>query len=101
MSARLPSLAQRKRALRIFRAVAHPDRLLVLIALGRSPVCVSDLAALCGRSQSAMSHQLRALRRAGLVQSRRRGKQIFYALRDHHVADLIQGALAHASERAG
>jgi ArsR family transcriptional regulator, lead/cadmium/zinc/bismuth-responsive transcriptional repressor len=71
----------------------------VLLALAERPLCVGDLAELCRASQSAMSHQLRTLRDAGLVKAHRRGKQIFYALDDRHVAHLIAGALAHVGER--
>jgi DNA-binding transcriptional ArsR family regulator len=93
-------LADQRRALALFRAVGHPDRLRVLLALADAgPLCVADLTELCRRSQSAMSHQLRTLRDAGLVRTLRRGKQIFYLLDDGHVAHLIRDALEHVSER--
>ena len=48
--------------------------------------------------QSAMSHQLRALREARLVRSTRRGKRVLYELHDHHVARIIEDALFHTRE---
>ncbi len=85
-------------ALALFRALAHPDRLRAVLALKEAPRCVSQLTEICGISQSAMSHQLRQLRNAGLVTSERRGRQIFYQLADHHVAHIIGDAVLHAAE---
>jgi len=94
----MPSRALRGRTLALFRAVAHEDRLLVLLALSRQPrLCVAELTALCGASQSAMSHQLRTLRDAGLVRAEREGRRVFYALHDHHVAHLLGDALDHVA----
>jgi DNA-binding transcriptional ArsR family regulator len=90
--------AVRDLALAFFRAIAHPDRLQVLLALADGERCVSDLTALCGSSQSSMSHQLRALRDAGLVRAERRGKQVFYLLDDHHVTHIVRDAIAHVRE---
>jgi ArsR family transcriptional regulator, lead/cadmium/zinc/bismuth-responsive transcriptional repressor len=97
---RLPSTQVRTRTLSLFRAIGHRDRLLVLLALAETDrLCVSDLVELCGTTQSAMSHQLRTLRNAGLVKTERQGKQIFYALDDRHVASIIQDAVAHVAEQ--
>ncbi|MFO0723035.1 MAG: metalloregulator ArsR/SmtB family transcription factor [Myxococcota bacterium] len=86
--------------LALFRAFSHADRLTVLLALSEhESLCVSELTELCGATQSAMSHQLRRLREAGLVRARRRGKQIFYALDDQHVAAILEDALSHAREK--
>ncbi|MBI4819984.1 MAG: helix-turn-helix transcriptional regulator [Deltaproteobacteria bacterium] len=104
MSEVLPNKALMARALELFRAITHEDRLMVLVALGRSEgvddsgVSVGELAELCGSEQSAMSHHLRRLRDAGLVRTSRRGKQVFYALRDRHVARIIEDALEHVAE---
>ena len=101
MSRELPAPEVRERALGLFRTIGHPDRLTVLLALSRNErLCVSELTALCGARQSAMSHQLRALREAGLVRGERIGKQVFYRLDDHHVAHIIRDALTHVEEMA-
>lgn len=95
---RLPPARVRARALAVFQAIAHADRLDVLIALSAAPRCVSDLAEACEASPSAMSHQLRRLREAGLVRARRHGRRIEYALADRHVAKIVGDAVAHAGE---
>lgn len=63
------------------RGLADPTRLMLAAAL--EPVeelCVCDLAWIAERSQNLVSHHLRALRASGLVESRREGKMVLYAL---------------------
>jgi DNA-binding transcriptional ArsR family regulator len=63
------------------RALGDPTRLMLAAAL--EPVdelCVCDLAWIAERSRNLVSHHLRALRAAGLVESRREGKMVLYAL---------------------
>jgi DNA-binding transcriptional ArsR family regulator len=100
MKRALPGAAARRAVLELFRAFSHEDRLTVLLALSlNDALCVSDLTELCGATQSSMSHQLRHLRDAGLVRRTRRGKQIFYALDDQHVAAILVDAVTHAKEK--
>ena len=79
----------------IFKALADPTRVRILHALSHAELCVSDLAAVLGMSESAVSHQLRLLRSLRVVRARREGKLIFYALDDEHVARLFQLSLEH------
>ena len=62
-------------------------------------MCVCDMAELLNMNQSAISHQLRLLRNARLVRSRRDGKQVFYSLDDEHVREIFDKGLAHIQER--
>jgi ArsR family transcriptional regulator, lead/cadmium/zinc/bismuth-responsive transcriptional repressor len=63
------------------KALADPTRLGIAIALARGgELCVCDLAWVVERSDKLVSHHVRALRSAGLVQSRRDGKMVMYAL---------------------
>lgn len=98
MRLRLPPARVRARALAMFQAIAHGPRFDVLLALSAAPQCVSDLAEACQASPSAMSHQLRRLRDAGLVRTQRRGRNVEYALADRHVAKIVRDAVAHAAE---
>ena len=94
----LPPARLRRRALALFSAIAHEDRLDVLLALASRARCVSELAEVCGASPSAMSHQLRRLRDAGLVEARKSGRQVEYALADRHVVKIVRDAIAHVAD---
>ena len=61
-------------------------------------MCVCDIAALLGMTQSAISHQLRALKNARLVKSRRDGKTVFYSLADEHVKTILDQGIEHVTE---
>ncbi len=82
----------------IYKALADPTRLTIVSALKDEEMCVCDLAALLGLSESAVSHQLRRLRDLSLVRNRRDGQVLYYSLDDHHVNELIQVGLDHVRE---
>ena len=63
-----------------------------------SGMCVCDIAALLGITQSAISPQLRLLKSMRLVKSRREGKTVFYSLADNHVKTIINQGLEHVCE---
>lgn len=83
----------------IFAALSEPTRLRILLALSREQLCVCDLAAVIGASQSAVSHQLRVLRDKRLVAFERDGKRAVYRLADSHVESLLAQGLEHVGER--
>ncbi|MEI6874216.1 MAG: metalloregulator ArsR/SmtB family transcription factor [Spirochaetota bacterium] len=82
----------------LFKVLADPTRIRILSALAATELCVCDLEAVLGMSQSATSHQLALLRSARLVRSRREGKVIFYRLDDDHVRMLLDLGLEHRNE---
>ena len=82
----------------LFRIFGDSTRIRILYVLFESEMCVCDIAALLGMTQSAVSHQLRALKNARLVKSRRDGKTVFYSLADDHVKTIIDQGLEHVSE---
>ena len=82
----------------LFKAMGDPNRLRILWALGHEEMCVCDLAALLGVSESAVSHQLRMLRQMALVKNRRQGQVLYYRLNDDHVHTLIYVGLEHIRE---
>jgi ArsR family transcriptional regulator, zinc-responsive transcriptional repressor len=99
-STELPSADETQATVRLLTAMAHPIRVRVLLTLGRNdPMSVGELQQCLDVEQSALSHQLRALRDAGLVVGERSGKRVIYRLDDHHVAHIVEDALAHAIER--
>ena len=65
---------------RIFKALGHPSRLLMVDALLDGEKCVCDLQALVGDDMSTVSKHLAVLREAGVVTDEKRGKQVFYRL---------------------
>ena len=81
------------------KAVADPTRMRILYALAKKDVCVGDLAAALEMTKSAVSHQLRALRGEGLVRARRAGKNIYYALDDQHVVDVLETMITHVRHK--
>jgi DNA-binding transcriptional ArsR family regulator len=82
----------------IFRVLGDPTRVRILDALSRAELCVGDLAARLGVTESAVSHQLRLLRNTRIVRARRDGRMIFYALDDRHVLALFEQGLRHVQE---
>ncbi len=79
----------------LFKALADPTRVRIISALLHTDLCVTDLTALLGMEQSAVSHQLRTLRGWRLVQRVRRGRLMYYRLDDEHVRDLLLRSLEH------
>jgi DNA-binding transcriptional ArsR family regulator len=87
-----------ERLVLIYKALGDPTRLKMTMALRRGEMCVCDLAALLGISESAVSHQIRRLKDLALVKSRRDGQILYYSLDDHHVDEIIQVGLDHLRE---
>lgn len=82
----------------LFRMFSDSTRIRILYALSATELCVCDIATLLGMTQSAISHQLRALKNARLVKARREGKTVFYSLADDHVKTIISQGIDHVRE---
>ncbi len=82
----------------LFHQMADVTRLELLTALGGGEKCVCELASDSRVSVSAVSHQLRSLRTARLVKSRREGRHVYYSLDDDHVLALLDVGLEHVRE---
>ena len=81
-----------------FKIMGDPTRLNIIMALKGGEMCVCDIAAYIGISESAVSHQLRRLRESSLVCSRRDGQVLYYTLDDDHVQGLVNVGLEHVRE---
>jgi ArsR family transcriptional regulator, lead/cadmium/zinc/bismuth-responsive transcriptional repressor len=81
-----------------FRVLGDPTRVRMLDALSGGELCVCDIAAMVGISESAVSHQLRLLRGMRLVRPRRAGRQVYYAVDDQHIIELLRQGLTHVEE---
>ena len=66
---------------KVVKAMAHPSRLKMIDELSRGERCVCDLRELVGADMSTVSKHLAVLKKAGIVEDERRGKQIYYRLR--------------------
>lgn len=82
----------------LFKVLGDHTRVRILNALYRSELCVCDLTDILGMNQSAVSHQLRVLRDAKIVRSRKQGKNVLYSLDDAHIFDLIRIGFEHVEE---
>lgn len=97
--AALPSEREQAELTRLFTVFANATRLNLLVALrsavgaDRPELCVCDLVAITGASQSMVSHQLGLLREAKLVTNRRAGRLVYYRLAAGPLAALLDGAL--------
>lgn len=92
------SVEKAQRMAEFFSLLGDANRLRILSALSVQELCVCDLAALVKMSESAVSHQLRALRAMRLVSYRKQGRNVFYYLKDSHVANLYREVAEHLDE---
>lgn len=83
----------------LFKVFGDSTRTKILSCLEISELCVCDIAECLNMNKSAISHQLRSLRQAKLVKTRRSGKEVFYSLDDEHVSKIYECALAHIKEK--
>jgi ArsR family transcriptional regulator len=89
----------------LFKLLGDETRLRIVVALLHRDLCVHDLVALLrdpeggsGKTQSAVSHQLRLMRAAQIVRAERQGQRVRYSLVDEHIRELVASSLAHARE---
>ena len=82
----------------LFRIFGDTTRIRILYALLQSEMCVCAISELLRMEQSALSHQLRILRQAKLVTSRREGRTNVYSLADDHVRTIIGQGFEHLTE---
>lgn len=82
----------------LFKVFGDSTRIRILFVLFEAEVCVCDLASVLGMTISAVSHQLKILKTAGLVKNRREGKSVFYSLADDHVRTIVSQGMEHVEE---
>jgi len=71
------------------RAIAHELRLAVLCQLIDGPMCVADLMAATGASQSNLSQHLTRMRMMGILSNEKQGQRVFYRIADPGFAELV------------
>ena len=82
----------------LFKVFGDTTRMKILFSLFESELCVCAIAELLKMEQSAISHQLKILKNAKLVGSRREGKTNIYFLADSHVRSIISQGYEHLTE---
>ncbi len=70
-------------------SIASPQRIAILLAIGKGEACVCHLETALGWRQAYISQHLMSLRKAGILQDRREGRYIFYRLKNASYLDLI------------
>jgi ArsR family transcriptional regulator, arsenate/arsenite/antimonite-responsive transcriptional repressor len=95
-------------AVKIFKALADPTRLRIMLLLQVRELCVCELTYILGMEQSRVSHQMQILREAGLVEDLRQGRWMIYRIPARSrelVQDLVAGLRkarsGHAAQLAG
>ena len=83
-----------------FRALSDPTRVKILFLISDKEMCVRQVADLLDMTEAAVSHQFRILLMNGLVERRRKGKEICYRLNDSHVNRIMEQGCEHLYERS-
>jgi ArsR family transcriptional regulator, lead/cadmium/zinc/bismuth-responsive transcriptional repressor len=98
VQAAMPPAEQVEQVADVFALLGDQNRVRLLVALLEAgEMCVCDLAAAAGMTESAASHAIRWLRAHRIVSSpRRQGRMMYYRLDDAHVRVLLDIALSHA-----
>lgn len=85
---------------KFLQLIGQPTRIQILLVIAEEPACVCHLEAILKARQASISQHLMALRKAGLVETRRDGRNIFYALAQPGILDVVRQA-AHVAGISG
>ena len=88
-----PAVEEFQQIAEIFRQLSDGTRVRIFWILSHGEACVTNLSAMVGMSSPAVSHHLRLLKEAGLVSSRREGKEVYYRAADATKTKLLHDAL--------
>ena len=83
----------------LFKTFGDSTRIKILYVLFDMERSVGDIAEKLNMTQSAISHQLKILKQAHLIKSRREGKTMLYSLDDDHVKTIIDMGKQHIEEK--
>lgn len=82
-----------------FKIVGDPTRTKILSILDKNELCVCDIANLLNMTKSSISHQLKTLKEASIVKSKKDGKEVYYTLDDEHISEVFEVALYHIGHK--
>ncbi len=92
---------QYQQSTELLKAIAHPERLRILVALREGEECVCHLTALLGQRQPYISQQLGYLREAGLISDHKDGLRVYYRIQDPRVFQLLDTVGEMIGEKQG
>jgi len=84
-----------ERLCEIYKLFGSIPRLKILLRLSKGECMVSELSEVAELSQPATSHQLKDLKQARVIKSRKEGMNVFYSLDDDHIVKMIQSGIQH------
>lgn len=86
----LPNKNQLETLTNIFKALANPIRVKILFALCNYEICVGEMVNLLKLPQSQVSHQLKILKKYGLVEFKKDKKMSFYYIKNDYIQELLK-----------
>lgn len=95
----MPSRDEIDEVSNLFKVLGDPTRSKILYTLEEAELNVSEICECVDMNKSAVSHQLRILRDAKLVKSRKDGKEVYYSFDDEHISTIFKFGLEHINER--
>lgn len=84
---------------KFYKAMADNTRIKIIAALSIEQMCVCDICVLLNMTKSAISHQLKKLKDMNLVKCLKKGKEVFYSLKDDHVREVFEITSLHVKEK--
>jgi DNA-binding transcriptional ArsR family regulator len=81
-----------------FNVLSEPARLRIMYAVCAGEKSVSEVVDMCGSSQANISRHLTVLHKAGILQRRKEGVTVYYAIADNATVDMCQSVCAKVAE---
>ena len=79
-----------RESLKIFKALCNETRLKIVEFLLNGEKCVCEIIPFTKRTQSTVSIQLSKLENLGIVESRRKGKKVYYKIKNEKVVKILK-----------
>ncbi|HHW79723.1 MAG TPA: winged helix-turn-helix transcriptional regulator [Acholeplasmataceae bacterium] len=76
----------------LFKVISDINRIKIIEAVSKAPLCVCDIGHLLGVTKSAISHQMKILRKYKIVKGKREGKMIYYSIDNPKILEVIKDA---------